>query len=259
MTCERAEPKGNEGNTGPKRGKSEAEAEKETRRFSSERQTCPRKRKGTRSALLGSGQTESRGKAFWDAKELDRDLSRGESRPVASEPFFPAETILGPLSTGKRWRRPGESGLCRLYLDLHPLVAQELDASLPMFPSTPITPQERRGTDYHGMHQHADLPWLCRGGATPLTLLAQRTGPTTPNAGGIHQPQAAIGFLAPFVNRKFLMSRTVQRAIGLEGEVLPREAAHLKRGCNGGLAIPASARLLVGFGHRRSKQGGADR
>lgn len=202
MTCERAKPKRKEGNTGPKRGKSEEEAEKEIRRFCTERQTCPRKRKGTRSAILRVGQTESSGKAFWDAKELDRDLSRGESRRIASEPFFPAETILSPLSTGKWWGRAGESGLCRLYLDLHPLVTQELDASLPMLPSTPITPQERRGTDHHGMQQHTDLARLCRGGATPLTLLAQRTGPTTPDAGSIHQPEAAIGFLAPFVDHQ---------------------------------------------------------
>lgn len=68
MTCERAKPQGKEGNTGPKRGKSEEEAEKEIRRFCSERQTRPRKRKGTRSALLRTGQTESSGKAFWDAR-----------------------------------------------------------------------------------------------------------------------------------------------------------------------------------------------
>ena len=237
-----------------------AREEKRPAGVHSERQTCPRKRKGRKSAILGAGQTERSGKVFWDAKELDRDLSRGESLRIASQPLFPVEPRMGPLSTGKRCGRAGERGTCRLHLDLHPLVAQELDAGPPMLPSTPITPQERRRTDHHWMQQDADLARLCRCCATPLTLLTQRTGPTTPNAGGIHQPQAAIDFLAPFVDRKGLMGRTAQRAIGLESEVLPREPASFPGSSNRGLAIATGAGLLfVGLAGRWSKLGGAQR
>lgn len=233
---------------------------KRDRGFRSERQTCPRKRKGTRGAILRASQTESSGKAFWDAKEPDRDLSSSESMRITSQPLLPGETRMGPLRPGKRCGRNGERDICRLYLDLHPLVAQELDASPPMIPSMPITPEDRRRTDHHWMQQHADLARLCRRRATPLTLLTQRTGPTAPNAGGIYYPQTAIGFLAPFVDRKFLIGRTAQRAIGLEGEVLPREPTHLEGGSNCGLAIPMGVGvLLFNFGHHWSKLGGAYR
>jgi hypothetical protein len=110
----------------------------------SERQTYPRRRKGTRDAILRASQTESHSKGFRDAKELDRDLSSGERTRIASQPLFPGETVMGPLSPGKRCGRAGESDSCRLYLDFHLLVAQELDAGPPMIPSTPITPEERR-------------------------------------------------------------------------------------------------------------------
>ncbi len=145
---------------------------------------------------------------------------------------------MGPLSPGKRCERTGESGTSRLHLDLHPLVAQELDASPPMIPSTPNTPEDRRRTDRHWMQQHADLARLCRCRAAPLTLLTQRTGPTTPNAGGIHHPQAAIGFLAPFVDRKFLISRTAQRASGWRVKSCPENRPTLKVAATAGLPYP---------------------
>src|ERR1700687_3515654 len=128
-----------------------------------------------------------------------------------------------------------------------------------MLSSMPIPPENRQRTDRHWMQQYADLARFCRCRATPLTLLAQGTGSTTPNAGGIHQPQAAIGFLAPFVDRKFLMGRAAQRAIELEGEVLPREPATLEGSSNGGLAIPTRGGRLFALGHRRGQLGGADR
>jgi hypothetical protein len=98
---------------------------KEIRGFRSERQAYPRKRKGMQSAILRAGQTERSSKPFWDAKELDRDWSSGERTGIASQPLGPGETIMGPLSTGKRGVSDGKRGLCWLHLDLHPLMAEE--------------------------------------------------------------------------------------------------------------------------------------
>ena len=71
------------------------------------------------------------------------------------------------------------------------------------------------------MQQDADLAGLRGSAAIPLTLLAQGTGTTTADAGGIDHAQTPIGFLAPFVDRKGLLGWTAQRPVGLEGKVLP--------------------------------------
>src|SRR5437868_2137029 len=108
------------------------------------------------------------------------------------------------------------------------------------------------------MQQHTDLARLCRRTAIPLTLLAQRTGTTTVNAGNIHHAQAAIGFSALLMREQLLGSLATQRPIGLESKVLPREAAsfpgqaHLRRSIARG-----GCRLRRSRGERRSKFGGA--
>src|SRR5260370_39634674 len=96
------------------------------------------------------------------------------------------------------------------------------------------------------MQQHADLAWLCRRSAIPLTLLAQRTRTTTADAGSIHHAQAAIGFLAPFACRKGLIGRTAQRSIRLESEVLPGEACRPERRRHGWLCISTAGGRLLG-------------
>jgi hypothetical protein len=75
------------------------------------------------------------------------------------------------------------------------------------------------------MQQHAHLARLGRCAAIPLTLLAQRTGTTTANAGAIHDAQAAIGFSALLVRDQLLVSGTAQRPIRLEYKILACEAA----------------------------------
>jgi hypothetical protein len=77
------------------------------------------------------------------------------------------------------------------------------------------------------MQQHADLAWFCCGVALPLTLLTQRTGTTTANAGSIHHAQAAIDFSALFMRDQLLVSGTPLCPIGLESKVLTRKAACL--------------------------------
>ena len=53
---------------------------------------------------------------------------------------------MGTLSAGMRRGSDGECGRLRLHLDHHLLMAQKLDAGPSMRPSTPVTPEERRGT-----------------------------------------------------------------------------------------------------------------
>src|SRR4051794_26627736 len=84
------------------------------------------------------------------------------------------------------------------------------------------------------MQQYAHLARLSGGGAIPLTLLTQRTGAATANAGRIHDAQTAIGFSAALVRYQRLASGATQRPIGLKRKILTGEAtcfpgqAHLR-------------------------------
>jgi hypothetical protein len=69
------------------------------------------------------------------------------------------------------------------------------------------------------MQQHAHLARLCRRSTIPLTLFAEWTGPTTPNAGTIHDAQAAIGFSTLFLGHKLLPCWTAQRSVRLEKKI----------------------------------------
>src|SRR5260370_35680105 len=90
--------------------------------------------------------------------------------------------------------------------------------------SSHAKPQRSRPND-EGMQQHAHLARLGGGWALPLTLLAQRTGSATAEAGRIDHTQAPIGFSAPLVDAQGLAGRTAERAIWLGNKVSPREAA----------------------------------
>ena len=75
---------------------------------------------------------------------------------------------------------------------------------------------------------------------------------------GLHHAQVAIDFSASLMSSKRLVGQTAERAIRLEREILPRETAHFEGDSNYRLAIATGGRpLLFGFGHRRSKLGGA--
>ena len=84
---------------------------------------------------------------------------------------------------------------------------------------------QRRGTNRERMEQHAHLPRFLRGAPLPLAVVAQRAGATTADAGCIDHTQAAVAFSAPLMSTKLLIRRAAQRAIRLEGKILPREAA----------------------------------
>ena len=105
---------------------------------------------------------------------------------------------MRPLCAGKRRRREDSRGgnrSCRLHMQLHALVAKQVDAGTSMNPSTPVTPSERFSPDHEGMQQYTNLARLFGGTALPLTLFTQRTGTTTANAGPIHPHDAQRGGL----------------------------------------------------------------
>jgi hypothetical protein len=132
---------------------------------------------------------------------------------------------MSALSTGERRGNDSPRSISRLHLDFHPLVVKQLDASTPMNPSTPVTPEDWSRTDRHWVQQNTHLARLCCRAAIPLALLAQRTGTTTADAGSIHDTQSSIGFSALFMRDQLLGSLATQRPIGLESKVLAREAA----------------------------------
>ena len=167
--------------------------------------------------------------------------------------------IMGTLSPGKRRGSDGWSGrvraIPRLCLDLHALVAKQLEAGTPMNPATPVMPEEqnRRPLAATARSSGATLP------SPRHSIGTARAGDRNDNYGyWPHRPRAGYHRLpcAVRVRDPFLIGRTAQRAIGLEGEVLPRKTANFEGGGNRGLAIATgTGRLLFGLGHRRSKLG----
>jgi hypothetical protein len=142
------------------------------------------------------------------------------------------------------WR----SGSRRWPAHLDALVSHELQTGAPVFSSAPIAPERRGRADDEWMQKQTHLAGLRSSAAIPLTLLAQGTGTTTADAGGIDHAQTPIGFLAPLVCRKCLIGWTAQRPVSLEGKVLPREAASFPGRGTCGLAIATGdGPLLVGF------------
>src|SRR5258708_1731962 len=103
---------------------------------------------------------------------------------------------------------------------------------------TPVTPEERSRSYGERMEQQAYLTRLGGGAALPLTLVAQRAGAATADAGRIHHAQAPISLSAPLVGAQGLPSRTAQRAIWLESKVSTREAALFPGQGRGGFPIP---------------------
>lgn len=110
-------------------------------RLHAEKQACPRRRKPTAvKTVLSRRQTERDGKAFWDAEQSDRHLTRcGDSR-VASEPLCPREASMGTLRAGQdhfrfAWRSCG--GRRQAHLDA--LVSHELHTGAPVLSPAPIS------------------------------------------------------------------------------------------------------------------------
>jgi hypothetical protein len=101
----------------------------------------------------------------------------------------------------------------RMNLNLQTLTAHNLNAGPTIQPPTPIPPEDRCRPDGEGMQEDAHLARLDRGAPIPLTLLAQRTGTATVDAGSIDHAQTPIGFSASLLQNQRLSSRTTQRPI----------------------------------------------
>ena len=150
---------------------------KEDPRLRSERRNGPfPRREGSIPPRVGTGsvrgETEERGKGFWDAEELDPHQTRGWCTRIAGQPLGPREPRMGALCPGKdRWRRDllGLVGLRKYHLDS--LVAHELHAGAPMRSPTPIPPEQGGRAHRERMQQQTHPAGLCRLVAVPLTLL----------------------------------------------------------------------------------------
>jgi hypothetical protein len=190
---------------------------KKAMRCHSEQRRCPRRKNPlVVKAGLGCRQPKRSSKSCRDPEELDRDLTSGWRTRIASQPLLPRETRVRPLRAGQDHIRGGwRSGSGRRQAHLDTLVSHELHAGMPMFFPAPISPEERGRTNLERMQQHAHLTRLCRRSAIPLTLLPQRAGTTTANAGTIHHAQTAIGFSAVFMRKQFLVSGNLDRADGI--------------------------------------------
>jgi hypothetical protein len=121
-------------------------------------------------------------------------------------------------------------------LNLLTLTAHDLDAGPTRQPPTPIPPEDRCRPDGEGMQQDAHVARLDRGAPMPLTLLAQRTGTATVDAGSRDHAQTPIGFRTPLVQHERLSGRTAQSPIGLERNVTPREVVRFP-GQSGSVAL----------------------
>ena len=118
-------------------------------RLHAEKQACPRRRNPTAvKTVLSRRQTERDGKAFWDAEQSDRHLTRCGDSCVASEPLCPREARVGTLRAGQdhfrfAWRSCG--GRRQAHLDA--LVSHELHTGAPVRSPAPISPEQRCGTN----------------------------------------------------------------------------------------------------------------
>jgi hypothetical protein len=114
----------------------------------------------------------------------------------------PVKAIMRSLRTrdGCCLVREG-SGTVSVHLHVQTLTLQ-LHASSPMNAPTPVTPKERRRADDERMQENTHLARFGSRAAIPLTLLAQRTGTTTVDAGRIHDTQTPIGFFASLMGDK---------------------------------------------------------
>src|SRR5437868_1372569 len=157
----------------------------------------PVRGEGIQRQRLSRRQTERGSKAFGDAEQSDHHPASRWGTRIAGQPLLKVETIMRPLRTGQGRRRDRWAGReALLSLHLHVLLTEQLYARPSMVATIPVMPEQRSRPNDEGMQQHAHLARLRGGSALPLTLLAQRTGAATADAGRIDHTQAPIGFSA---------------------------------------------------------------
>jgi len=89
-------------------------------------------------------QPEEGSEVVWETVQGERELTRCFAAGVASKSFLPTEAIVRPLATCEDRRRCGRLDLRNDgFLHVQLLVAYHLDASPPLFPAWPVTPEQR--------------------------------------------------------------------------------------------------------------------
>ena len=143
-------------------------------RLLSDKQACPRRRTPlTLKTVLSCRQPERGGKAFWDAQQLDPDLTGRWRTRMASQPLLPGETIMRSLRAGQDHVRCARlRGGRRRQAHLDALVSHELQTGAPVFSSARVVPEQRGRTNLERMHKQTHLAGLRGSAAIPLTLLA---------------------------------------------------------------------------------------
>ena len=81
---------------------------------------------GAEKCGLSRRQPERGSRAFWDAKELDREVTGGWRTCITSEPLFPRETRVRKLSRGEDHVRGGWQSGGRREAHLDTLLSREL-------------------------------------------------------------------------------------------------------------------------------------
>jgi hypothetical protein len=198
----------------------------------SERKSFPKRaasRLVSRRLLLGR-HAEEGGEGIWHSEQGDGwSTSRGVTG-ISCQPLMPREAVMRTLRPRKGGRREIWLVLVgRTWLDVHPLVAQELYEGAAILSATPVSPQQGSRASLEWMHQHDDPTRLFRVPPVPLILLTQSTGTTISNPGGVEHPQGAVGFAALFGWVQRLASRAAQGAISLRSPRRALRSARLSR------------------------------
>lgn len=199
---------------------------KAARRLHSEQMVCPRSGNPEAAACILPGrQAEKASEGIWNAEQQDGDRVSRSGAGIAGQPLCPGQPPMRPCWTGQgrslgRWA----GSAARFHLDLHSLAAYHLQAGSALGPPTPVAPEQRSRGDGQRVQEYAHPAWMFGRLSVPLTGLAQVAGATITDASLIHDAQAPIRFSTLFGGREPCSGGTTQRAIGLPGKVVPREA-----------------------------------
>ena len=179
--------------------------------------------------------TERDGKAFWDAAQFDHHLTSSSGAYIASQPLCPREPSMGTFCPGKGGRRR-ES-------EVGPVPRCIGDARVVCTPVGRIDGSSLSRAE--GLNQRQVGGGARSPGAALLsrchsidTVRAFGPGAATANAGRIHHAQAAVSFSTPPLGRKRVPCWTLERLIGLERKVWPREATRFPGSGSSGWTVP---------------------
>jgi hypothetical protein len=158
---------------------------------------------------------------LWDAEQSDRHPSRSLGRCIASQSLCPGKPSMGTLCAGKGCRLDSQarrSGRPDLDLDATLRAGAGYRRVGGLDDSSPARGAAHPQRQADGAGRSRGLR-LARFAPLPLTLVAQRAGTATANAGSIHHPQTAINLSALLMRDQRAPSRAAQGPIRLEKEI----------------------------------------